>query len=244
MFKINGRGQSTSYLGKRTNGTLTLPAAKKYISQGLNTLLKNESESSTKGSVDKHKIRRIKKLYVRPEKKSCDVEMSMAPQTVGTDAPKLLSVIGSGTSRSARIGAKVQFSSTQWRFRVGLNSGTSPSCYRFIVFVDKQANGTQPYFSDLLENTTDAKAQITSPYKLENAKRFQVLYDHTDTLDSGQGLKNVEIGYIPLNIITEWKSASSGYASTDITTNSLWWGILSDADIDVYGRFRSRYFDC
>lgn len=88
-----------------------------------------------------------------------------------------LSTLVQGTTQNNRVGAKVQLTRVNCRFRIQkdeLNQGQpgSGTLYRIILFIDKQANGNLPGATELL--TTN---EVFSMYNLNNTNRFIILKD-------------------------------------------------------------------
>lgn len=97
-----------------------------------------------------------------------------------------LNLIPEGTTESSRLGRKARVVSIHIKGAILLpgtaNSTAALDRVRFIVLVDKQANGAAPIVTDYLET-----AQINSFRNLSNSQRFTSLYDKTRVLHSNAG---------------------------------------------------------
>lgn len=101
-----------------------------------------------------------------------------------------------GADVHQRIGNKFVVKSLQLRGKLhwdGYNSTNAPpSAYmtnrvRFIVYQDKQMNGTKPALTDLLQDmSADGVNAVDWPYDIDDAARFRILKDKLYTLNRDQ----------------------------------------------------------
>jgi len=231
---------SSNKMARFGNQTLTLD------SQGIQRaipVLTNAIKASTgsKGSVDKYRRRVVRKLISKPEVKNVDNYYQFTFSGVGTAT--LLNGMTIGTDASTRIGRQVVAKSIQMRGVVTVDAAvTVPVLYRLICFYDSQSNGTAPAASAVLADATNVLRACTSPYNLGNSKRFKILWDHTDTLDSGQGTSNFESFYSGINKYQQFAVTSNGNI-TDITTGAVHYMLFCTGALNCDFFWRYRYTD-
>jgi len=93
-------------------------------------------------------------------------------------------LIPQGTSKNQRIGNKCTLVNINFHGTLALNNGAaSPASgakVRWIVFIDKQANGALPAnISDLIQTMPGATTDINSFRNMDNVDRFIILKDKT-----------------------------------------------------------------
>jgi len=239
MFGINS-GAMSSYLGKRVfgNNTLTQNKKKKYASK---VSIGTKTQQGSKGTIDKSTKYSYKKIRITPEKKHAEVYVTQSSFS-GQSTGALVNGISQGVQQYERVGQEVISKSIQCRGKMVVPSNiTVPVTYRLLIVQDKQCNGATPALSDILHDVSTDTRALMSPYKLANRQRFRILWDHTDTLDSGQGTSNVEIFFCN----TGWKETflSTSSAVTGISTNGLFFFTIQDNTLTGDFYFRHRYFD-
>lgn len=139
----------------------------------------------------------------------------------------VLNIPVQGTAQTNRVGQSVKNKSIYIRYLIDHNAtaGTTPQYLRIIVFKDKQANGALPALTDLLDSVA-----ITSPRKLEKAKRFHIYCD--DQIYVSQNDRAGHLGKCFIDLKdgqddhTEY-SANAG-AIGDISTNAYYFLIFSN----------------
>lgn len=154
-----------------------------------------------------------------------------------------------GISESERIGRKLTVKSLHFNYRayIGHHSayvGQDPTV-RFIVYLDKQANGTAATTTDILES-----AHFQSFRNLSNKDRFTILHDKVTLLAPTFGGEQPTYNgsfHKRMNIPVEY-SGTTG-ALTELRSNNI--GVLVIQDgvttptstefISFLGTFRVRY---
>lgn len=146
-----------------------------------------------------------------------------------------VSPISRGTDDSQRNGNFVQARSIAIRFTIEADSGT---CLRFILFWDKNAQGSNPGVTDLLST-----ANYQSFRNLDNKTRFDVIMDKVYNMHN----YDVSGGSTHMIIKKYWKKLPHrqvGFDGTSSTpwTNSLHVLLISDIASDaVYVNGKSRF---
>lgn len=160
-------------------------------------------------------------------------------------------LIVQGTTESQRIGRRINIRSINWRFRIKLPQTTAVAdthdTIRVIMFLDKQANGT---------NATTAVILQTSSYQsfnnLANKMRFRTLMDRTYTLDSSAGAGSVttygirvidDTFYKKCNIPIEFSGPNGSI--TEIRSNNIAMLVISELNVisSFTSKVRVRYSD-
>ncbi len=163
-------------------------------------------------------------------------------------------LIPQGTTESTRIGRRATMKSfnLHYAFRLPNNSAAvslPDDSVRFILFQDKQCNGTNAVVTDVLES-----ANIRSFRNLANTGRFNVLMDKTHnlnysgigaygagTVEQNGGTKNYKFSKT-LNMPIEWDNTAG--AITEIRSNNIAMLIISDRGNAQYiFQARVRYSD-
>lgn len=191
----------------------------------------------------------------RQEKKFVDVVVDAA--TIATTG----SIYGSGTfvgiadgtGDNARIGRKVSVTDFNLRYVVELpttaTAANATVVVRVMIYLDKQANKATAAVTDLLEQPG---TQLIFAYnKLENSKRFRILYDKFHTLNlTGSNGTNFGaqrcFGAVHLKfkkpIVIEYATTAATVAA--ITSNNI--GIAAwsqDSNATIALNTRARYTD-
>lgn len=173
----------------------------------------------------------------------------------GSTVADSINEIVQGTGESERIGRKVTLKGIYWRGLVSLvpNPVVAPAqakdVYRFILYLDKQANGQLAAPADIY-NATNLGFQ--SFRELANTQRFRILVDQTRSITAAAGATGVGpyitpehniIGGKRCNIPIEF-SGNTG-AIAEIRSNNI--GILmfsaGGVNLDVSFNIRIRYSD-
>lgn len=177
--------------------------------------------------------------YTQPsgtgEMKFFDTTVSVGTVSAAGNIQPSMNLIPQSVTESGRIGRVTRIRRVQINGEVRLDpvaSGAGPPSdrLRFIVYLDKQANGATAQVTDLLET-----ADILSFRNLSNSSRFQVLSDQTKDINFQAGggdvagansnfagnFKSLKL-YKTCNIPVEF-SATTG-AITEIRSNNI--GIL------------------
>ncbi len=186
------------------------------------------------------------------ELKFSDTILSTSPiSSAGDIAIQTLNAVSQGTGESDRIGRNIIIYKVMFKGTINLPDQPIASAgsdkVRFILYWDKQTNGTPATVAQILETT-----QINSFRNLANSKRFRILYDRVHTLNSsGISTTSADVfatiemkrhleWYVNTKIPIEFDSTTGGLS--EMKSNNL--GILlitNNALIALDGRFRIRY---
>lgn len=125
--------------------------------------------------------RRALTMGAPPEKKYWDLGFGVNPTNAGQiDGP--LIGIAQGTTEQQRIGGKINLVNFNIHGQVigvqQVGAAVLPDVTRFMVVLDKQANGALPVVTDILKT-----AQINKFMNLDNVDRFQILKEKWITND-------------------------------------------------------------
>ncbi len=172
----------------------------------------------------------------------------------GTVTPSV-NLIAQGVTESERVGRRCTIKSIFWRWECNLPAVDAQALpdngdvVRFIMYVDKQANGAAAAVTDILES-----ADHLSFNNLSNSGRFRTLYDYNmvmnyDTLASdGAGVVSSAFRtyrgkfYKKCNIPLEF-DASTG-AITEIRSNNIAVLLISRSGKAVFvSKIRLRFND-
>lgn len=181
-----------------------------------------------------------KKIMIKPERKHNEVFYTQTASS-GASSAQLLNGITQGVQHYERIGQEIVSKSIQCRGQVLVGGGSSPITYRILIVQDRQTSGVLPTLGNVLHDVTSTQKTLLSPYKLANRKRFKIIWDHTDTLDSGQGTSNFEMFFSNTGFKTEFLGTTS--AVTDLSSNGIYFWIISDGLLDAHFYFRHRFYD-
>lgn len=149
------------------------------------------------------------------------------------------------STATGRIGRKVVMQSLLLRAELRLAATSTQGGYgRYMVVLDKQANGAPPAVTDIL--LADA---MQSPMNLSNSNRFKILAEGYFTEASANGdytSEGVEV-YKKLNIPVQFNNGTAGTIA-DIATGSVYVlfaqnGTIGTAAPTVVWRSRIRYVD-
>ncbi len=163
----------------------------------------------------------------------------------------LLNGIAQGDTASTRDGDQVKALKLYWKGNIANDNTSNSYLFRFIIFQDRQADGTAPTITEVLQT-----ANPRAPLNMDNKLRFKVLHDKFFMLQSksaaSNDLKALE-GYMDLSKIYKkaqgMRSVYGGTGATtgDINSNSLWCLAISNNSTDTEATtniyFRLRYVD-
>jgi len=130
---------------------------------------------------------------------------------------------------------------------------TSVQGGRILVVYDKQSNGTQPQFSDIMQSCDEAgtvQFTMTAQYNINNRDRFVILYDRiygkymlvTPTIQESLISTKIDLE----NLQTQYMSDSAPTTIADVATGALWFitcGDRASATDTFYGSLRLRFTD-
>lgn len=163
----------------------------------------------------------------------------------------LLNGLEQGDGGSQRDGDQAKFLSLQWKGRILNRHGTDVQTYRMIIFQDRQADGTAPNISELLEYGGTADVPY-SGIRMDNKMRFKILHDEFYTLNptSLSGQSHVTKGYKHLGKKGQGLRVRYGGATAsvaDLNSNPIYVVIVSNQVSGQSSRadiiFRLRYVD-
>lgn len=172
------------------------------------------------------------------EKKYFDTVFAAAPVPAAGAYSVSLNLIPQGTTKNSRIGNKCTVVNLNIHGQLTLLTQAADSVVgdkvRFIVFIDKQANGAVPAsVADILQTMPGATTDVNSFRNLDNVERFIILKDKTYTLNqstqSGALGSNVVVREIKMNkkcaVPLEFSSTTG--AITEIRSNNIMWMAIS-----------------
>lgn len=201
------------------------------------------------------------------EKKFHDVQLSASDIYSGSPYIQLLNGIAQGDTSQTRDGGQCKLINCLIRFNVlgEVDTGTYriPKSIRWMIVLDKQADGTAPTLSELLEDPTTSPD--CSPMKYANSKRFRVMraghillppnhvaFNGTSDQTVGKNGRYVE-KYINLNKGKnpglKVRYSGTGANVSDIASNSLYFvswiqaGLATGQGISLAGQCRFRFVD-
>lgn len=134
-----------------------------------------------------------------------------------------------GSGATNRIGRRITMRSIQLRGRIQVaatTTGASP--VRLIIFYDRQANGTAPTATDLLNADT-----ISDFNNLSNNRRFVIVAEQIRSCIGTAGPQSIYFNmYKRIKLITEFNTGNAGTVG-DIQTGSLYCLAYASAGIQV-----------
>lgn len=152
------------------------------------------------------------------EKKYAD---TAGPLTMtGTANVTALNAIAQGDGGQQRDGDQAKLTSVQGK--IWCRSGTSgqKSVWRVLLVHDKQSDGTAPTLAEILARTSGVE-HLTSPYNMDNSRRFKILMDKAFELNAPgvDGDSKFFRYYKKLNLHTRFNNAAG--ATSSIASNGL-----------------------
>lgn len=194
--------------------------------------------------------RKVNKIVNQMEVKHKDTRNLFSPSTIGTLV--FCNTVPRGDDEDERTGDNISATSLSYRHIINTQGGNDDSItVRFILFWDSQANQLAPVISPAAANqmldTTVVTDQILSPYNSDYQKRFKILVDRTITVTptiTGAAASRTLQGKVSLNRVVKYVNANAG-SFTEVASNSLWWYIVSDNNVQPpavtqSSRFRFR----
>lgn len=155
------------------------------------------------------------------EWKTKDVDLTSAVST--TPVLTLINGTQNGTAYHNRVGTVISIRSVEMRIHFISTAGTGvDQIQRYSLVLDRQPNGTAPYFSDIYRMTGGYSSYI-SLRNLENRKRFKILWDRTYNINVNTGTNYNKYLYIKFRrpIKTTYNAGNVGDIG-DISSNSLY----------------------
>lgn len=135
-----------------------------------------------------------------------------------------------GSDNVNRVGDSCRFKSIEIKGRYLAASAARGAHVRFIVFIDKDANGAVPAFTDVLHNSGSGNYSYT-PRNLDNRKRFIILKDmnlYVGALGSDRDIVPFEF-YKKLDMHTIYDGNIGDV--TDLSTNAIY--VMYTTDLTV-----------
>ncbi len=188
--------------------------------------------------------------HSKPELKFRDLNTVLAPvPTGGSIANVSLLLIAAGSGESQRIGRKIVVKKVsiklEWIFLATATSGAAHALGRFILYVDKQANGAAATVADILDTPA---LGVLAFRDLENVNRFKILadrsYNVTPNCGAGDGTTNIYTGgytndeiHVNLNLPVEYSDPVG--VLTEIKSNNIGILLISHGG-NVSCRYRTR----
>jgi len=194
---------------------------------------------------------RTRGVYGRASNKyDANMKFTDLVQSVSVDssaAPELLNGITAGTGIAERIGNRIRMNKVVWNMRFwpegdiqDPDGNAQAGPIRFLLFYDKQANGSSPALTDLL-----SAARTTSNINEDNRQRFIILYDKiinqpvvTCINQAGASDNNIlswtnkmHRCTIPIGLMTQYNDVGGNIA--DITSGSLYYVLYNDVGFVV-----------
>jgi len=151
------------------------------------------------------------------EFKSVDV-LADAASCSTTTGIVLLNGMTTGAAINQRVGREVTLRYVQFQYVVRCNTAGVDQQVRVVLVYDRQTNGSAPAFNDVFDVTN-----VTCARRLENRKRFKILYDRTHVLNAiGEaGSQVARRFYRRLRHPVTFNSGNTGLVG-DITTGSVY----------------------
>ncbi len=163
-----------------------------------------------------------------------------------TDAGLITNVsfLSEGDNAISRDGGQVKFTSFRLSYSLAINPSATTTLVRCLIVQDKQTNQAQFTLADLFFDATIVDV-LFFPYNVNNASRFNVLYDklHALTINGSNRLITNTI-HRKLNMKTRYDADDGTIA--DLTQDSLTVLFISDQvtnDPTVNFNWRSRFID-
>ncbi len=167
---------------------------------------------------------------------------SAAVTDAGTFTP--LTNLVQGDTNITRDGSSVKFTSYRLSYSLQISTSAVNTLVRVLIVHDKQTNQAAFTLGDLL-TTSGSVNNIISPYNINNASRFNMLYDRVHTLTTGGNNAVIQRTiHKKLNLKTRF-DANVGDI-TDLTSDSLMMIMISDQTTNdplAIFAYRSRFVD-
>lgn len=180
-----------------------------------------------------------------PEKKWIDVRSSTYTNIVAAGTFISLLTMGQGTGQSARVGNRIVCKAVGLRMKFRRNPTTpSDSTIRIMVFQYMDPSAVTPTAAILFPNSANGLDLINAPLNLFNVKRFHILKDVTQELDSGHGDEFFYQYYHKCALGTSYNESV-----TTPTSGDIWVAVFdeqfgtADQQIQMTYHIRSRYID-
>ncbi len=165
--------------------------------------------------------------------------------TAVTDAGTILQVsaIPQNDSSQGRDGGQCKITSFRFAYNITQSASASRTLFRVMIVHDKQTNQAQFALTDLLEDGTVVDA-IHSAYNINNASRFNVLYDKVHALSTANEVSVYRTIIKKLNLKIRFDSSAADV--TDLSQDSLALVFIGDQvtnDPSIAFNWRLRFID-
>lgn len=169
--------------------------------------------------------------------------------TLGTPGLSL-NAVDVGIKPFQMVGRKITIKSIEARFMLALEDTPSASnVYRLFLVLDKQFNGAQPTWTDIIRQSTAFGMR-----ELDNQNRFQIIKEWNGNLDAqiinvmtsnSEPVKQYFHWYKKCNIDIEFAEQAGGNRTqTEIKSNNLSvWGASDSGVVNYQGTWRIRFTD-
>ncbi len=163
-----------------------------------------------------------------------------------TDAPSAtnLVLLSQGDTANTRDGSQVKLTSYRFAYTLKIHASATNTMVRVMIVQDKQTNQAQATATQVLQDSTIIDA-LTSPYNVDNASRFNILYDKAHSMSSVGSTSCIHrVIHKKLNLKIRY-DANVGDV-TDLTQDSLFLILVSDEptnDPTISHTFRLRFLD-
>ncbi len=135
-----------------------------------------------KQSAGKLALRKVNNLMNNIEKKRLEQDVSTTSTT--TALISALNLVAVGDTGITRTGNVITLENVLLNYSIRMNTSDDFVNMRVMIVQDNQVDGAIFAIGDLLSFTSSEKA-ITSPYNLDGALRFKVLYDRQHSFNQG-----------------------------------------------------------
>lgn len=187
-------------------------------------------------------VYRLKNL-INVEFKYAQANSSSTPSTAAATL-LLLNGLTKGDDSTDREGRQIRMKSVQYNVRSLINGAATATLVRVMLVLDTQPNAAAPTIANILETT--GGLYVDAFRNLSNRKRFIILKDDKQVLDSDDQYNNIDC-YKQFNpgFKTVYNSGNAGTIA-DITTNALYLVAISDEatntpSVNMY--YRIRFID-
>jgi len=196
--------------------------------------------------VTKQSVQTMVKQAMRSvaEKKWFDaLGSSLSPVVAGALIVGGMTSVADGTEDFERVGAKINITAVQYHLEASLDAAeTGSNLVRVILFCDKQANGSAPSITGILQD-----ADFLSFRNLDNLQRFDILDDSMIELKASAGVSGTLIGdsvYKGVYKKVDYVASFSSAAGAVPLTNNIGLLVLAKNTNGTYNvRTRIRFTD-
>lgn len=187
----------------------------------------------------------VRRNTIQAERKFQDTALNAAANEILTAGKFfLLNGVGAGTGFNERVGRKIRIKSIALSIHFFIGAVT-PSRFRIIVFVDRQANSAAVTAANLIDTATGGGQISTSYMNLDNRARFKFLYDKKFVMDTTTFTLKTFKMYKKIVLDTVYSGTTNAIGS--IQTNAVWCVLLSDnaatQSATTIGTARIRFTD-